>query len=139
MSAGSIPNCGDCLGLNLHPCAHVRCKVFNIIAIIIVIVIVVIVILLAINIVIVIHSNCNHIGFNIHCCKIIIIIDILLNKFWLFHIIIPVTQFVSVNIDHFYLVNILWQSFHVMFIRHHIWGCTTVRTEEKREIHNGGV
>ena len=27
MSVGSIPYCGDCLGLNLHPCAHVRCKV----------------------------------------------------------------------------------------------------------------
>ena len=33
MSVSSIPYCGDCLGLNLHPCAHVRCKVSIIIVI----------------------------------------------------------------------------------------------------------
>ena len=43
MSAGSIPNCGDCIGLNLHPCAHVRCKVINIIAIIIIIIVVIVI------------------------------------------------------------------------------------------------
>ena len=41
MSVGSIPYCGDCLGLNLHPRAHVCCKVIIIITIVIVIVIVI--------------------------------------------------------------------------------------------------